>query len=529
MNKKPLSRPMPKLVKRPQASNAELEALGKKIDVSKINSTVDFFNFDFPHTLFPLNTNRFLINKGELLIKEYIDKCLDEKQPSFSFLPQTRVYSSKPGGYLRRTVKLDVASEFYVCDAVYRNRSRFRKPHTEARSHYGYRFENGSVIPATQAYKGFKGAISAYSKRYKFSYSADVATYFNSLYHHDIVGWLHTIGVEAKDAEGLGQLLREIASGRSIDCLPQGLYPTKMIGNDFLRYIDDFHDVKSEAYVRFLDDMYWFSDNEKTPYDDFQTIQRLLGDKGLSLNPRKTHINSAEHAKIDNEIDSVKTRLLKRRRIAILAGYDNDGNEIISSKFLKFPLNEIEMKYLNEILQKSHIEEDDAELILTIMKGNTNKAEKKLPYIINNYPNLAKNVHTFFSNVSDKDFIAETILNEAKSNDRLSEYQLFWFCCSLESYLLGTRHTSSLISVLFNHRSSTHITKSKILEIDDARYGLQDLRNQYLANGQSDWLGWSSAVGSRSLNPATRNYKLKYFAKCSNLNFLISNIISSEA
>jgi hypothetical protein len=39
-----------------------------------------------------------------------------------------------------------------------------------------------------------------------------------------------------------------------------------------------------------------------------------------------------------------------------------------------------------------------------------------------------------------------------------------------------------------NHRAAMTLSKARLLEIPDRRFGLQDLRNEYLANGQSDWL-----------------------------------------
>ena len=43
--------------------------------------------------------------------------------------------------------------------------------------------------------------------------------------------------------------------------------------------------------------------------------------------------------------------------------------------------------------------------------------------------------------------------------------------------------------------------------------------------GQSDWLAWASAVGSRSLKAITRNHTLTYFGKSSQLNHLIATIM----
>ena len=490
-----------------------------------IQNTREFFFDDFHRTLFPLETNRVLVQLGEASIREYIKKCRDDQEPAYGFAPQKRVFVAKPQGYLRRTVKLDVVAEYYLYDVVFRNRGLFRKPHTKQRTHYGYRFVQGAPIAPTKAYKAFKGGLAAYGAQYAHSRSMDVATYFNSLYHHDIVAWFHDRNASDEDAEGLGQLLREISGGRSVDCLPQGLYPAKMIGNDFLRFVEDFHDLKSDQIIRFMDDIVLFANNEQAIDDDFQTIQRLIGDKGLSLNSRKTRIDDHKERSIDTAIDQVKKELLRRRRIVITAGYDENGDEIIKRAFIKAPLTKVEMDYIDGILHQPDIEEEDAELLLTIMRGCANRLEKRLPYIVEAYPHLAKNVHAFCAGFEDKEALADMLLTLAKKRDLMPESQLYWFCAILADELMATSKASSLISVLFNHRSATVITKAKILEINDVRFGLQDLRNEHLTNGQSDWLGWASAVGSRVLKPASRNHRLKYWAKGSSMNYLVATII----
>jgi hypothetical protein len=490
-----------------------------------INRTQAFYLDDFSKTLFPLETNRILVEHGEAEIQAYIAKCLDDKEPAYGFTPQRRVFVSKPNGYLRRTVKLDVVAEYYIYDIVFRNRTRFRKPHVANRTHYGYRFQNCAPIAATQAYKGFKGGLAAYGKQYSHSRSMDIATYFNSLYHHDIVNWFRDHGASETDTAGLGQLLREIAGGRSVDCLPQGLYPTKMIGNDFMRFVEEFHDLKSEQVIRFMDDIVLFANDERAIQDDFQTIQRLIGDRGLSLNSCKTRVNDHMQKSIDSAIDEVKRKLLRKRRIEITVGYDEGGAEIVSRAIVKAPLTHSEMTYIEGILDKPNIEEEDAELLLTIMRGHASLLERRLPYIMSTYPHLAKNVHSFCAGLKDKEALADMVLNLVKQHDRLPESQLFWLCAILADELMSTSKASPLIALLYNHHSATAVTRAKLLEIPDLRFGLQDLRNEHLANGQSDWLGWASAVGSRVLKAASRNHRLKYWAKASNLNHLVATIV----
>lgn len=82
-------------------------------------------------------------------------------------------------------------------------------------------------------------------------YNSDVSSYFNSIYHHDLVNWFAgSKDVESADVEVFGQFMCEINAGFSIDFLPHGLYPTKMLGSHFLSYIDYSILIKSEAMTQ---------------------------------------------------------------------------------------------------------------------------------------------------------------------------------------------------------------------------------------------------------------------------------------
>src|SRR5258708_1254814 len=139
--------------------------------------TQRFITQDQSKTLFPNKTNQFLLENGGDLVRDHIAKCFEKSEPAFSFLPQQRVYAAKQGPNLRRTVKLDPVAEYYIYDVVYRQRTRFRKPHQESRTHFGYRFQNGQFLNPSSSYKGFRTAISKYTKKYRYFISFDVASY----------------------------------------------------------------------------------------------------------------------------------------------------------------------------------------------------------------------------------------------------------------------------------------------------------------------------------------------------------------
>jgi len=427
----------------------------------------------------------------------------------------------KAGWHLRRTFKLDPVAEVFLYDLVYRNRAIFRKSFSKKRECFGYRFVKGEPIDATSAYRGFKGAYSDHANTYKYGISFDVASYFNSIYHHDLVGWLDERSAPEEDVARFGKFLREINSGRSIDCLPQGLYASKMIGNDFLKFIDNSNRLKSTILIRFMDDVALFSNKREDPSSDFYVIQDLLGQKGLSVNPAKT-LTIEDKPDVQKKVDAVRKSLLKKRRRLIITGYDVEIRETETTR----NLTSKEIASLKKMLAQPHLEEEDAELVLALMGSHSADVLARFGDLLREFPNLAKNMYVFSRYISDREALSSTILDYLKRTPIIPEYQLFWLGMMLEDYLLDTRVAGELLDSLYTHPWATSISKAKILEIPETRFGLSELREEQLKEGKSDWLAWSAAVGSRGKKKASRNYVLNYFKNGSSINKLIAEIIS---
>lgn len=494
----------------------------QKIEIS----AAAFLRDDLSRTLFPMDTSRILLEAGEDLIKEYVRRVQsdDDADVAFNFLPQQRAYATKGQKHLRRTVKLDPVSEYAMYDFAYQNRTLFRKPFRDARKHYGYRFENGRPVPSSESYKAFKAAAADYTKTYAYSLSFDVASYFNSIYHHDLVNWAAELpGVEHKSVDLIGKLLREVNSGRSVDCLPQGVYPAKMIGNDFLRFVDNYYGLACEQLIRFMDDFVLFSNDLHRLEKDFILIQELIGEKGLSVNPVKTKFAENADGGIEGQIDKMKTALLEKRRRILEIVYESETAEF--EAFAHEPLTDDELNYAREILQSPKLEEDDAELVLSIMRDHTADVEEKLETIMIEFPHLAKNVFTFCSAVESKEIVAEAMINCLRKQLRHTEYQLFWFGEMLQKYVIETTRASEVIQLLLESPAATPVSKSKVLEIRDKRFGLTEHRERVLRSGQSDWTSWASAVGMTCLQKRSRNHVTKYFGNASQMNHLIASIV----
>ena len=150
-----------------------------------------FFENDFGSCLFPLNTNLLLIRHHEAALKAYVTKVLsdDPLNKSDSFLAQTRVHAAKPRNHLRRTVLLDPVASWFLYDLVARNNMVFGKNVKPHRRSFGYTISNKGPVPVSKAYRDFLSEIEKDKEKYKHRLSFDIASYFNSIYHHDAAHW----------------------------------------------------------------------------------------------------------------------------------------------------------------------------------------------------------------------------------------------------------------------------------------------------------------------------------------------------
>jgi hypothetical protein len=112
-----------------------------------------------------------------------------------------------------------------------------------------------------------------------------------------------------------------------------------------------------------MDDIVLFSDKREDLFADFYLIQDLLGQKGLSVNPSKTHLLEEHREDVREKIDAVRKGLLKKRRILIVTDYDVDVEE---TEIIR-KLSKKEIALLKTMLAQPHLEEDDAELVLSLM------------------------------------------------------------------------------------------------------------------------------------------------------------------
>lgn len=482
-----------------------------------------YFLEDYSHTLFPLSTTKLLVESFASDLRGYTSRN--------PFRPQARCSAAKRGFHLRRTVKLDPPSELFIYDLVYRNRKQFRPDHNAARSSFGFLFKDGAPTSSLAAYQAYRSSISEAKARYKYGIRFDISSYFNSLYHHDLVNRFREIGVSEEEVELYGRFLRETNSGRSLDCLPHGLHPCKVLGADFLKFIDNSLRLKSPRLIRFLDDFNVFGDKEADLHADFVAIQELLGDKGLFLNESKTVYAGDFGVSMTEQLDEVKKQLLSARREALeasgiefsdLVSDEDETDEKLDSSDV---LSEEQVEYLLQLLNGPEIDESDAELVLVLLRDHGDEVLSKMGEFLVRFPGLTRTIYQYCPFVKDKSELCNLVLRFLRGDQFVTEYQLFWITKILEDHLSSEGCYGTALAELNSHSSSTAITQAKLLEIPEHRFGMPDLREQALRSGRCDWPGWAAAIGCRKEKAANRNHLLGYFQNGGPMNGLIGSCI----
>jgi len=490
-------------------------------------STEAFFQSDHSSTLFPLSTSKLMVERHSQELSDYIyQKVLNESEPSDNFLSQQRVYSTKPNGHLRRTFKLDPVAEFYIYDVVYRNRQIFRTQVSPARRSFGYRFSSGNHIAVHAAYREYKEALQEYSENYSHSLSFDIASYFNSIYHHDLVHWFCSKTQSEDDCQSFGRFLREINVGRSVDILPQGLYPCKMLGNEFLKLVDVSSNLKSAKLVRFMDDFTLYDSSATTLRQDFQKIQQILGQYGLNINPSKTR-HDARIGDVSGKLNEIKEALSE-----IIEDFEpiygaSTIDVVVNEIEIENPLDADQVRTLIDLLKNDEADESDADMILGFLSNHAESEHllEVIPELLSRFPNLIKHIYSVCASVEDKHSLKNVISQYLAEDDSYLEYQLFWLVKIVEDHILGHVDSGDLLIRLYELTGDHKIARAKILEIPVQNYGFKELRLDYLKTGQSDWLSWAAAMGSRTLIASERNHLLTYFSKGSPLNFLVAECV----
>lgn len=471
---------------------------------------VDFVKTDNPRSLFPLASTQRYIELGEAELRDFVyDAAFDDKNDVVAFSPSPIVFALKDPLHLRQVLLLDPIATFYIYDFVLRNWSLFRVQKESKRQYYGYAFNAKVPLDPFKQYHDFRKRKYELKKKYRYFAKVDISNCFNSFYHHNVVSFLRANLIDIEGRQ-FGQFLREINSGTSVNCFPQGIYPAKTIGNSYLSFSETSMDLHSPGIIRFLDDFFFFADNQSILERDIVVLQQLLGSHALFLNEQKTRFGSKSSDFEEKKLDGIKKSLLQKREetLSIVSGDENgDKTETIS-------LEPEEADYLKEIIKTKDVAEEDVELALSLLKQDESEASILITLVLERYPNLIKGLYRHLTDIDDDGKLWDTIKRRI-SSEFITEYELFWLVrLVLDIYEFDQRSADVLLEA-YRHPCASPTVQAAILEYPGNRYGLDELKMRQVRSGAGGIITASAVAGLEHLEKGKRNQTYKYISRTS--------------
>jgi Reverse transcriptase (RNA-dependent DNA polymerase) len=478
----------------------------------------DFISDDSPRGLFPLESQMLYPKHGSVEMSAYIKNGIfDSDDPTRAFLAAPICYALKDARHLRKVLGLDPLATYFLYEFVHKHaRDHFQSCKPGNRRRFGYAFKNRRPLSPSEQYHEFRR--DTYRLRVEFPYYArvDIGNCFNSFYHHDVQQFVEEKISDEAGAE-IGQFLREINSGTSVNCFPQGIYPAKALGNLYLTFIEENVRLKSSGIIRFLDDICLFDENQQTIFDDIYRLQEILGLHNLSLNAQKTDIGSLrEHQRL-KAVDVIKKRLLAKREERRSYDDSTEGAE---------ELDESEKVYLEDLLSQQVVPEEDLELAITFVDDN-DTVMRVLELVCDQHPHLIKHVHRLFGLVSfDDNGDSWDLLQKKVYSANTTEYGLFWLSKLIADYYNFDEVAAEALTHIHSHKNASPFVKASVLENPNNKLGFLELKEDQLRNSSGDIVGCAALMGLRNAKASKRNQLGKYAARSGPHMKLYADIVS---
>ncbi|MGD9115749.1 MAG: RNA-directed DNA polymerase [Dehalococcoidia bacterium] len=170
--------------------------------------------------------------------------------------------------------------------------------------------------PADECWQSMQRALKARCQDTGFSHvvKADVASFFERIYRHNLMNLLHSSGCDSRVVNLLEKVTSEFMENDSHGIL-QGMFPSDFLGNFYLASLDNDLKVKDVPSIRYVDDLYLFYPSLIEAKKGLFALCRILRDEGLNLNESKTDIlQTHDLLAEETEIDRLFSRAKKEVR-----------------------------------------------------------------------------------------------------------------------------------------------------------------------------------------------------------------------
>ncbi|MGB8216958.1 MAG: reverse transcriptase domain-containing protein [Candidatus Methanoperedens sp.] len=277
-------------------------------------SLVDKLDFELAVKQVIVDSNTdFIIDKlGIEILKEFKDNFIDHlknkitkfesKSAEYEPLPLEIINVPKKDFTMRPGAVPEIIDRIYyqaLCNAI---APAIEQNLTKKENNvvFSYRLSNKKgdeymfIEPGT-AYNNFISYQNSICENNGFSYvlETDIADYFERIYHHNLINLLDGFGCDNQIVVALSKLLRTWTEGISYG-IPQGMWPSDLLGNAYLHDLDVAMISDNYKYIRYVDDIRIFCDSELMAKKALMEISQIIRPMGLNIQPAKTYIHEKD-------------------------------------------------------------------------------------------------------------------------------------------------------------------------------------------------------------------------------------------
>jgi hypothetical protein len=358
---------------------------------------------------------------------------------------------------------------------------------------------------------------------------ADIADYYNQIYHHTLENQLQRAKLPPEVIKSILKLIWDLTQGVSRG-IPVGPHVTHLLAEIAFDPIDRSLLSRGYKYCRFIDDIHIFCENkEKADIALFELMEILDKQQRLTLQNNKTFVKSteefadiAEKKLMDSPINEFEEKIIN------IIKKHSSGDLYRTIRFSELSETEIDLlgrENLESLFESYLIKQDPhfTRIRWLLRRLAQVGAPGAIPFLIKNIDKLTPalgDVGTYIT--SAEDTFEGDWKDVGKSLSRSLESPIINRSDYLQMTLINLfsriRDLDHIVSLLRKYNSSSLIIKRKIIKAATKAGNDSWLRERKEEVGNTDpWLRRAIILGASTFPPDEKKFWLKQFIKSDNL------------
>lgn len=297
---------------------------------------------------------------------------------------------------------------------------------------FSYRLSNKEndeymFIESGTAYNDFISYQNSICEDNDFSYvlETDIADYFEKIYHHNLINLLDGFGCDKQIIDALAKLLRKWTEGISYG-IPQGMWPSDLLGNAYLNDLDIAMVSEDYKYIRYVDDIRVFCNSELMAKKALMKISQIIRPMGLNIQPAKTYIHDKDFFCTRMRPFSEKLNELKKQYKELRVDFDPYFNE-----FEPIGVSEeaLEIMGLDELFKSAINPPNEQEIKFCLNAFAYTRQPTAIPFCLEHLtdlPHLSSYFINYLTSLGYNKEVSESLLQFLQSKNNIYQWQEMW-------------------------------------------------------------------------------------------------------